>query len=381
MRFTCDDERSGVVVCAPDQTLTTEGANQSVTGTATDKAGNTSFFTLAGLNIDATAPTVTGAPDRAPNASGWYQGPVTVSFTCADSGGSGVATCPPPQTLSGDGANQSVTASALDAAGNSAGVVVGGINIDRTVPTITGGEDRPANANGWYNAPVIVSFTCGDALAGVASCNAPVTVASEGANQSVTGSATDKAGNAAFTTVGGISIDRTAPTITATPNDGAWRKGPVTVHFTCADDRSGVASCPADVVVSAEGTNQVSGTVTDKAGNATSITVAVKVDKTLPSSDFNGGGTVLVLPGGPVNGTATDSLSGIATVSVTFRNNLTGTSQTKVAAVSCAEPRTGCTWTVGAPALIGFYTATAVATDRAGNVQNPGTVRTIQVIS
>ena len=36
---------------------------------------------------------------------------------------------------------------------------------------------------------------------------------------------------------------------------------------------------------------------------------------------------------------------------------------------------------VKAPSVVGFYTATSVATDRAGNAQNPGSVRQIQVLS
>ena len=72
---------------------------------------------------------------------------------------SGTASCAPDQTLTGDGANQSVSGTAIDEAGNSQSVTLGGINIDRTPPTISATADRAANANGWYSAPVTVTFT------------------------------------------------------------------------------------------------------------------------------------------------------------------------------------------------------------------------------
>jgi hypothetical protein len=40
--------------------LSTESAGQSVTGTCTDKAGNFANATVDNINIDLTAPTITG---------------------------------------------------------------------------------------------------------------------------------------------------------------------------------------------------------------------------------------------------------------------------------------------------------------------------------
>ena len=274
-----------------------------------------------------------------------------------------------------------MTASIVDRAGNAATTTVSGINIDAAAPTITGAPATAPNGYGWYNAPVIVNFSCSDALSGLAFCQSPITLLSEGTNQSVTGTAVDVAGNVSSATVTGLNIDRTAPTITATPNDTTWRKGPVTVHFTCGDDRSGVASCPADVVVNTTGINRVSGTATDKAGNAKTITVDVRVDNGPPSSEFDGSGLIVVGSGGNITGTATDAHSGVAKVIVTFKNNITGLTSNATATVTCAEPKTNCTWTVKAPSTLGTYKATSIATDRAGNPQNPGTVRDLQVVS
>ena len=39
---------------------------------------------MSGINVDETPPTLTGAPTTAPNANGWYDGPVTIHWTCSD---------------------------------------------------------------------------------------------------------------------------------------------------------------------------------------------------------------------------------------------------------------------------------------------------------
>ena len=82
------------------------------------------------------------------------------------------------------------------------------------------------------------------------------------------------------TTSAPFKIDKTDPTINATAkkHDGttyvAGTDTPqdVTVHFTCADGGSGIATCPADRVFTSVGTTSVTGTATDKAGNSASVT-------------------------------------------------------------------------------------------------------------
>ena len=79
-------------------------------------------------------------------------------------------------------------------------------------------------------------------------------------------------------------------------------------------------ACPADVVVSTPGVTPVTRTVTDKAGNTASITVNVRIDNQGPSSTFDGGSFLLVLPGGTITGKATDDFSGLASLTVKFSN-------------------------------------------------------------
>jgi microsomal dipeptidase-like Zn-dependent dipeptidase len=210
--FSCQDALSGVDACSPGTTVGAEGAGQSRTGTARDRAGNEASDVVGGINIDLTPPRISATRDRPPNANNWYNADVSVSFACQDAL-SGVAFCNPPQTIGNEGANQSATGLARDLADNEASVTEAGINLDETPPTIVGSRTPEANAAGWNSTDVTVSFACADALSAIETCTPPATVSSEGANQSHSGAATDRAGNSASATVSGISIDKTSPVV------------------------------------------------------------------------------------------------------------------------------------------------------------------------
>jgi hypothetical protein len=96
------------------------------------------------------------------------------------------------------------------------------IRIDKTPPSINGSRTPSANANGWNNTNVAVSFACSDALSGLAPGSPPANtvLTSEGANQQVSGSCLDLAGNTASATVSGINTDKTPPVISGLPAAG-----------------------------------------------------------------------------------------------------------------------------------------------------------------
>src|SRR6185437_11263139 len=92
---------------------------QPVPGTAVDNAGNTAIDP-ATVSIDKTPPTISGAPDRAPNGNNWYRADVTVHWTCDDViSGIPTGACPADSTITGEGANLSTTATVSDNADNS----------------------------------------------------------------------------------------------------------------------------------------------------------------------------------------------------------------------------------------------------------------------
>ena len=195
--FTCVDGLSGVASCGTDTTLTADGAAQSVTGTAVDNAGNSASATVSGINIDKTAPIISGEATTLPNGSGWYNGDVRVEFTCSDAL-SGLASCGPNENLVGDGAGQSVSGTAVDNAGNLASATVSGINIDKTAPTLS---PTVLPNTILLGAVGVVSAGASDELSGIASVSCDALDTSSVGVKFVWCTATDKAGNTATTSV------------------------------------------------------------------------------------------------------------------------------------------------------------------------------------
>jgi hypothetical protein len=77
VHFTCSDATSGVAQCPADTVLSSDGANQLVSGTAMDNAGHSASATVAGINIDLTKPTITYTGN-----AGRYTVDQMVNITC-----------------------------------------------------------------------------------------------------------------------------------------------------------------------------------------------------------------------------------------------------------------------------------------------------------
>jgi hypothetical protein len=133
-----------------------------------------------------------------------------------------------------------------------------------------------------------VSWSCSDALSGVATCPPSSTVSTDGFAQHVTGVAVDNAGNQTTVTVTGINIDQIAPTVTVTgiANGATYRLGSVpTARCSSSDTLSGVAGA-ATVSSTRQGNgvyNVSCSAATDIAGNPSapvSASYTVTVDAT-----------------------------------------------------------------------------------------------------
>lgn len=146
-----------------------EGEGQSVTRSFVDRAGNAASATVSSINIDKTPPAISGSRTPGPNAAGWNDEPVTVTFACSDAL-SGIESCgPSPQSVAGEGLGQEQTGTAFDRAGNAAAAMVGPINIDLTPPALSC-DPRPRLL--WPPnhrlVPVSLSVEIDDALSGEA---------------------------------------------------------------------------------------------------------------------------------------------------------------------------------------------------------------------
>ncbi len=128
VHFEASDAVSGLASLTPEVVVvSTEGAGQFVTGTATDNAGNTSDYTVTDINIDKTLPAVT-ITLPANGAEYLLNDTVVVSWT-ADDLLSGIAkaegTLPPGVALdAGTVGEHAFTVTASDLAANQANLTV-----------------------------------------------------------------------------------------------------------------------------------------------------------------------------------------------------------------------------------------------------------------
>jgi hypothetical protein len=287
--FGGSDGVSGIASCGSATYTGPDGTGVSVSGTCRDNAGWPSSAPSPAFNYDDTPPTVTGgAPARGPDANGWYNKAVAVSFTGADATSGGVS-CPVVTYTGPDGANAAVPSSCRDAAGNvSTGSIA--INYDATGPSVSGSPDRNPDSNGWYSRPVGISFSGSDNASGVAGCSSATYSGPDGMG-TATGSCSDNAGN-----VGGgaatIPYDATAPEVTGIvpvrPADSnGWFNKPIALRFDGRDGGSGIESCTSLTYSGPDsGTAAVSGTCRDRAGHASAEkTFRLKYDATAPSLD------------------------------------------------------------------------------------------------
>lgn len=275
----------------PVITVTPVGAG-SATITLTETTNTTggtfstspaSFTVNVSAPADVTAPVITPMVTPAANANGWHNTDVNVSWTVVDNESTVTSTtgCD-AVVLSDETSGTTLTCEATSSGGTTSVSVT--IKIDKTAPTATATPSPLPNTNGWNNAAVTVTFTGEDALSGIDFCDAATVLASEGADQSASGTCTDIAGNvSAPASAENIDIDLTNPEITiTTPVDG----GLYTIHqvvnadFACSDALSGIDTCTGTVAdgsaIDTEGgvgaVKNFTVNATDLAGNAASKT-------------------------------------------------------------------------------------------------------------
>ncbi|MFZ8198846.1 BapA/Bap/LapF family large adhesin [Alteromonas portus] len=400
----------------------------TVTATAQDAAGNQGSDSETGGSVDTTAPVITLDPlgtgnDNTPTISGSTDlaAGSTVTITVTDSvgtvqtftatvDGNGDFSADVPNPMA-DG-NFEVTATATDAAGNTATDTVSG-DINSAAPTLSldplgsGNDTTPTISGNTDLAPgSTVTLTVTDSagntqtfsaiVQGDGSFTADVPASLPEGDYSVTATATDGAGNNASITENGGNIDTTAPSITidtqglgndATPsisgttdlNAGDTVSISVTDNagntqtFTATVQNDGTysADVPADL---AEGSFSVTVTATDDAGNsATAIDNNGVIDTAAPTVTLDAQG--LTNDATPTISGTTDLAAG-STVSISVTDSQ-GNTQTFTAIVQANG-----SFSADVPLDLaeGDYTVEVTATDDAGNqntaVDNNGTVDT-----
>jgi len=168
-------------------------------------------------------------------------------------------------------------------------IVVSIIGRDDDRPSISATPAPALNSNGWNNTDVVVTFVCSDLTSPIVSCPDAVSVSEEGANQIISGTTVDEAGNSATASVT-VNIDQTPPSASITfPPDGITLHEPeITLTGTVGDSLSGVAGVTCRGIaasVSGEtflcplsldsGTNAIDVQATDIAGNSVAANATV----------------------------------------------------------------------------------------------------------
>jgi hypothetical protein len=147
--FQCADNLSGVDTCGPGTTLSSEGRDQSVNGTATDFAGNSDSVTVGNIDIDTSAPNAPSASaDRAADYAGdggWYKDTVTVGFDGAgdpklsngdDGSGVDATTVPADKTFNTSGSH-TASGTVKDLADNESSAGSLEVQVDADKPKVT----------------------------------------------------------------------------------------------------------------------------------------------------------------------------------------------------------------------------------------------------
>ncbi|WP_322793277.1 OmpL47-type beta-barrel domain-containing protein [Bellilinea sp.] len=286
-------------------TIGTDGVH-TVEGRAQDYAGHWSSTVSGTVRVDTTPPTASVSLPPADGQNGWYVSDVTVTALGSDAT-SGVAS----RQVSLDGtnwANNDLTITAdgtftatirvTDVAGNSQ-TATATIRRDATPPTINGLDvSGTTGNNGWYRSNVNVSGVASDATSGIALVQVDGQSSlnlSEGVHN-VLIRAVDEAGNETTRTVI-VRVDSTppdlVPQISATDGQNGWHVVGATLDAAASDALSGLAdvrvrvdggawqTLPLDLTD--EGVYDVEIEAEDEAGNLSTRSLTVRIDRTAPS--------------------------------------------------------------------------------------------------
>jgi sugar lactone lactonase YvrE len=241
-----------------------------------------------GNGDDTTAPQVTYSIDPPPNAAGWNNTPVQLTWTVSDAE-SGIASTSGCETrqLAADPTDLTFTCTATNGDGLSA-TVSAAVRIDRTPPAVSCGTPDSL----WHATDVSIPCTATDGASGVVFPGSSFTLSTgvvpgTETNAAATGLVTvvDRAGNSIQAgPVAPIKVDKKAPTISIVspqPRNYVLNE-PVTSQYFCSDDGSLVGSCvgtegQGSVLSPGVGTHLLQVNAADRVGNRSSASLAYSV--------------------------------------------------------------------------------------------------------
>ncbi len=262
VNFTATDALSGISSINGNTTLTGEGTGQRVTGSATDRAGNTITTEVNGINIDKTAPSATLTITPSPNSLGWYLSNADVKIDATDdrSGIDGIWysldghswTSYTNDLTLGDGIH-TLLYRTMDKAGNVASYSKT-IEVTTAIPSSNISIAGTTGSNGWYKSNLTVTINSWTGAAGLDHAEysydgshwfygSTYDINTDGRNMSYYRSV-DNAGNVEQQKILYVSIDTSPPTDTFTLDGhigrSGWYDSDVKVTLYPEDSLSGV---------------------------------------------------------------------------------------------------------------------------------------------
>jgi len=354
---------------------------------------------------DTAPPTVTfGNPAPAPNAAGWNNTAVDVSFTTADDL-SGVQSANPPSPLhfTAEGANQSQQVTATDNAGNSATFTSPTINIDLTKPTTVSTIPGAGQGQELFTDPVTVTLSASDNLSGVVGSfyridggstqtySSPFSIVTDG-NHSVEFWSVDVASNSETHQTRIVRIDTAAPvtqaSVSGTAGTNGWHRSAVQVSLSATDTVSGVQNSfyridggatqtyAVPFGLSAAGQHTVEYWSIDNLNHTEAThTLLVKIDSAAPVVTASANPATAPKRPNPVNvtisGSVTDAVSGVGSASF---NVIDEYGVTQPSGSVTVQPNGSYSFTLSLPATKNgndkdghLYTIVVSGVDQAGN--------------
>lgn len=143
VRWTVSADATSASGCDPVISLKSDTRGTKLTCIASTDADQASRSVT--IKIDQTPPTVTAvAPDRPPDAPGWYRAPVTVGWTGSDAT-SGIGSCT-RTTYAGPDGPATLQGTCTDAAGNTSAPAAFGLGYDSTAPKLAAVSARAGDA-------------------------------------------------------------------------------------------------------------------------------------------------------------------------------------------------------------------------------------------
>jgi hypothetical protein len=193
---------------------------------------------LAAPSAAADPPNITLTIFGTLGSNGWYRSNVTVNWVVT---GAENSTGCDAATLTVDTPGTKLTCKATSGLDETTKSIT--IKLDKTAPAVSAAPSRAADANGWYNHALTVSFSGTDGTSGIESCAGGSYAGPDNPAAAVAGSCKDMAGNVTPSALS-FKYDSTPPQLTAVSTKRGNRTAQISWRASADTKRVEIARAP-----------------------------------------------------------------------------------------------------------------------------------------